>query len=82
MSRTMDDIQKEYNETALRLGAGEYQEWSIREECERLTLNNSRLKGRMQALVKEAEKLKEKTEEVLKETASKLTVSEPEVVNE
>ena len=65
MSRKIEDIQKEYNEAALKLGAEAYAAFAISEELERVELKVANLKNRMMALTKEANKLREKQPEQL-----------------
>lgn len=57
MSRTLQDIQKEYSEAAVKLGAESYTAYSLGEELERLQGNINQLLRKMQGLVKESNKL-------------------------
>ncbi len=60
MSRTIEDIQKEYNEAALKLGAESYAVFVVAEELQRVELKAKNLQNRMLALTKEANKLRAK----------------------
>lgn len=59
MSRTLEDIQREYNEAAIRLGAESFNLHILNEELERLEGNAMNLKRKMNGLVKESNKLKQ-----------------------
>lgn len=61
MSRTLEDIQRDYQQTALQLGAEAYKLHALAVEAEKAEQVSTRLKNKMVGLNKEASKLQERT---------------------
>lgn len=76
MSRTLADIQKEYSEAAVKLGAESYSAYAVTEELARLEGNILQLQRRMQALVKESNKLSAKQKPEVAEEPADANVSQ------
>lgn len=60
MSRTIQDIQREYQQAAIELGAETYKLHSLEIEAEKAEQASNRLKTKMVGLNKEANKLTQK----------------------
>lgn len=63
MSRTIQDIQKEYQQAALELGAETYKLHALEQEVEAANRSSDKLKSKMLHLNKEANKLQQKQPE-------------------
>jgi len=62
MSRTLQDIQREYQQAALELGAETYKLHALAVEAEKAEQASNNLKNKMVGLNKEANKLQEKSQ--------------------
>lgn len=62
MSRSLEDIQREYQQAALQLGAEAYKLHALAVEAEKAEQASNNLKNKMVGLNKEASKLQQKAE--------------------
>ncbi len=60
MSRTQEDIQKQYNQLAIELGAEAYRAFVLQKETDDSEVRQNQMKDKMLHLAEEAARLKQK----------------------